>query len=189
MPRAAYSIAAERVRPTMPALVKVYGEMFSWAASAVVEEVFTIAPPPPRSIASMPYRRTKKTPSPLTRRTRSQLATSISCSGCCCPSTPALLKMTSIRPYRCTASAMPCSTEAASPVSMVTAYPSGSPAATRSAPSASMSATTTLAPSAANRRAAASPSPDAPPVTSATLSWNRIAPPRGTGRRRPSPAP
>ena len=41
--------------------------------------------------------------------------------------------------------------------------------ATRMAPASFTSATTTLAPSAASRRAVASPMPDAAPVTTATL--------------------
>jgi len=45
-----------------------------------------------------------------------------------------------------------------------------------------MSATTTFAPSAANRRASASPMPWAPPVTIATLSFSRMCAPRISGR-------
>jgi hypothetical protein len=72
--------------------------MFSCPIRPAVEDVLITTPPPVVSIAAMPYLRTWNTPLRSTAVTRSQLSSSISCSGCCRPSTPALLKMTSIRP-------------------------------------------------------------------------------------------
>src|ERR1700737_5568492 len=55
-------------------------------------------------------------------------------------------------------------------------------AATLAAPFSRISATIAFAPSAANRRASASPMPWAPPVTIATLSFSRMCAPRISGR-------
>ena len=62
------NVAAARVNPTSPALEKVYGLMLGLPASPVEDDVLTIAPPDPASIARKPARSTWKAPSALTAR-------------------------------------------------------------------------------------------------------------------------
>ena len=90
---------------------------------------------------------------------------------------PALLQRTSRRPQRATAPSITrCISEAraTSAVSATATPPDATiEEATRDAPLASRSTTTTRPPSWANARAIASPIPDPPPVISTTLSTNR----------------
>src|ERR671935_3011728 len=51
----AYSIAADRVSPMMPALANVYDEMLIWPVRPAVDEVMTSLPPPVWSIAWTVY--------------------------------------------------------------------------------------------------------------------------------------
>src|SRR5439155_12701396 len=85
---------------------------------------------------------------------------------------PALLNATSSRPCRCTTPSKSARTCASSATSQAANSPPTSPAADSPA-SALTSTTTTVAPSAANRRTVASPMPLPPPVTTATRSRNR----------------
>src|SRR5262245_20816714 len=81
---------------------------------------------------------------------------------------PALLKKTSMRPWRSRARCTSASICAAAPTSHATASPPIS-SATFAAPLASRSATTTCAPRSANARQLAAPMPLAPPVITQTL--------------------
>src|SRR3954454_7483754 len=137
--------------------------------TATNEAVFTTAPRPRSSRCGMPYLQHRYTEVRLTSCTRRQASSSVSriesSSG---GEMPALLTSTSIPPKRATAAAyMPC-TSSAEVTSARTNSPSIS-SASALPPSSSRSATTTCAPSAANRRALARPMPLAAPVMTATL--------------------
>src|SRR4051794_27528834 len=88
---------------------------------------------------------------------------------------PAFANAMSSRPNRSTAVETSCSTSASadtSPATVTTASPSS--LATGSSASPFRSPTTTRPPSATMRRVVASPMPDAPPVTIATLPSKRV---------------
>src|SRR5262249_40877025 len=99
---------------------------------------------------------------------------------------PALLKKTSTPRKRSRAGATYRRTSAAcvTSASTVRAFPPAFSTAIRlsASPAVEMSTRTTLAPSDANRRAAARPMPPAAPVMTTTLFWNRVTRQRSDGR-------
>src|SRR6266511_144786 len=106
---------------------------------------------------------TMNVPVRLTRMTRSHSAAARRWIGPP-PATPAAFRTTSSRPWSATIASIASATAASSVTSTICVSPSGP--GSRSTPA-------TFAPSSANRRAHASPIPDAAPVTSATLPSRR----------------
>ena len=148
--------------------------------SPEIDAVLTIAPPPkPRSSGTeslMPrnvlVRHTSSTRPQLSIAMSSRRAGSAS---------PALLNTTSRRPYVWTARSSAACTPSilAASILMLTARPPAAliPSATAVARRPLMSATTTPAPSRANRAAVAAPMPAPPAVTTTTLPSKRAARP------------
>src|ERR1700687_1191851 len=131
------------------------------------------------------------TPKTLTAKVHSASAPRTSVSGPATP-TPALLHRLSPRPNSAHARSARASTEARSVTShftpMLCAPDARNSAATCSARDASMSATTTCAPSATSARAIPRPMPLAPPVTTPTLSRSLMRlPPSHSKPRGPPP--
>jgi hypothetical protein len=116
----------------------------------------------------------------LTRMTRSHSASDTSAAADIPSMMPALFTSTSSPPKVSTAAATTCSTTAGSlrsPVTATAVPPAASISATTAlAVSALTSATTTLAPSPANRSAAARPMPEPAPVTTTLLFSNPLPP-------------
>ena len=142
-----------------------------------IEAVLITEPPPLFSISGIANFPPRKTDLTLTAITRSQSATSRSTT---LPGSrvPALLYITSSPPYSCTHVLIRELTESESDTStsMAMAWPPFSlmKLATSSAFRLRMSATTTAAPSSANRFELAAPMPEPPPVTIDTLSFSNI---------------
>ena len=86
-----------------------------------VEDMLTMAPPPPASMAGISYFMARKTPRRLTRMARSKSSTAIAASGAGMWPAPALLNAASRRPYASRVRATRCSTAAGSPTSVGTA--------------------------------------------------------------------
>src|SRR5438552_16454469 len=132
-------------------------------------------PPPARSIAGIACLQPKNTPFRFTRITRSQVSSFVSRTE---PSAggkmPALLKRTSSLPHAFSAAATIPSASLSSETSACTnrAFPPAAPISSATPrPAASLtSATTTRAPSRANRSADSRPMPPPAPVMTATLS-------------------
>src|ERR1700736_6754718 len=144
-----------------------------------VDDMFTIDPRPPRTIAASSRRRHRNVLRrlPASAASKSASERSARAFGWCPP--PALLKATSNRPYSSSVRSKSRSTDAASVTSVLTAI-ALPPAATmsRATPARSLSvraASTTRAPAAANRRAVSAPMPRLAPVTSATRPSKRLS--------------
>ena len=146
--------------------------------SPAMEAVLTMWPSPWAMNSGVNARIPWITPQRLTPSTHCQ--SSSVCSHTGPPAeTPALLQITWAVPKRSTARSRSASTWAASATSHTTAStsePSGRSATAAASTSASMSATTTFMPSARNARVMASPMPEAPPVTTATLPFSSSMP-------------
>src|SRR5215475_3855406 len=141
-----------------------------FARKAATLEVLMMLPYPCGRMTRAAARMPRNTPRRCTPRVWSQLATSISSMPPIEPGTPALLNMTSRPPNTCTQVATARSTSASLETSVGTnAARSPSSEASRPPRAASTSARITLAPSAANSRAVASPIPLAAPVITARL--------------------
>src|SRR3954468_17223546 len=132
-----------------------------------------IEPLPCRCMCGIAYLQQKKTLVVLTRMTRSQASIPVtrieSSSG---GEMPALLKAMSTRPCRSATPSNSARTDSSSLTSQATNSPPTS-SATALPASSEMSTAMTLAPSAANRRAVASPMPLPAPVITATRSCKR----------------
>ena len=103
MPCGAYSIAAVLVMPTTPCLADTYATDCAKPTDPRIDAMFTIAPPPPASIAGISARRQWKTPLRFTAMTAAQPSSGYSPVGACGPPMPALLTATSSRPNLSTA--------------------------------------------------------------------------------------
>ena len=172
MPSRAYSTAMTFVRASTPPLLAEYAAAHGCPASAAVDAVFTMAPPPASSRAGMAARQQAKVPVRLTASTRSQV--SKSCSWVrAVRRIPATLATTWRAPNRSTAVATAASETAGSLTSPVTST-TASPARSHLV---ATSRATTCAPSATSRSTVARPMPDAAPVTRATFPANRCTSP------------
>src|SRR6476661_9829469 len=131
--------------------------------------------PGPSPIAAIACLQTRNEPLTLTAITWSKTSSGYSATDAWLPNTPALAKATFSPPKRSTASRTAPATAAESVTSPTAPTATSAPSSetTRSTPSASMSATTTFAPSAAKALAVAPPMLPPPPVTSATFPSRR----------------
>src|SRR5271157_1250770 len=95
----AFSNAADFVSPITPCLLALYAPAPAEPTRPVIEDIFTIAPPPPcLSICRISYFRQSQTPLRLMLMVRSQSSSDCSAMGIQFPSIPALLNATSKRP-------------------------------------------------------------------------------------------
>ena len=143
-------------------------------SSADTEAVLTIAPPPAFIITGTACLMPSHTAFRSTATMRSNTSSGVSWISNSPPPMPALLNITSSRPNfeSAVSTSDLTSSDRLTSTAHATARPS-SPAASASALSNCMSPITTRAPSRTNRRVAASPIPDAPPVMTATLPSSR----------------
>src|SRR5439155_1297086 len=175
----ATSTASPRVSVTTAPLVALWAVTPGRGATAPIEAVFTITPPPRSFITGTANLQPRYTPRTLVAKTRSYSSSGSSQSGVIRCEKPALLTRMSSPPKPDTASSIIAFTSAeretsarkkrAAPPSLAIAE------ATRRPFSSFTSATTTRAPSRAKRVAIASPNPDPAPVTTAILPSNLMA--------------
>src|SRR5262245_63450731 len=151
------------VRSTTPAFDALYELPPSVPSTPSMLAMFTRLPVFCSTMCTSACLQTRNVPVRLTRTTRSHSAASSRWIGPP-PATPAAFSTTSRRPWSRTIPSTASRIEGSSATSAMRTSPSGP--ASRSTPA-------TLAPSSANRRAHASPIPDAAPVTSATLPSRR----------------
>src|SRR6516162_4802726 len=172
MPSGEWSAASARVKPATAALVVSYCRLPPPATTERTEATLTMAPPLLRRISGTAALAQKTYPIRLTSRISFQLA-ALASSTFSYLRMPALLMRMSRRPNFCAAPVTKSRHAASLPTSdcaKATLAPAvSSSAATRSPRSSSRSQNATLAPSATKRLTVASPIPDAPPVTAATL--------------------
>src|SRR6516162_774565 len=176
MPSGEWSAASARVKPATAALVVSYCRLPPPATTERTEATLTMAPPLLRRISGTAALAQKTYPIRLTSRISPQLA-ALASSTFSYLRMPALLMRMSRCPNFCAAPLTKSRHTASVPTSAcvkATLAPAvSSSAATRSPRSPSRSQNATLAPSATKRLTVASPIPDAPPVTAATLPSNR----------------
>jgi len=182
IPSRAWSIAMARVRAMTAPLDTEYG-VSPCGRRAEIDEMFTIAPPPLRRMAGMACLLASIMPVTLTRMTCSQSASSTSTT-VPRPPIPTLLSRMSSRPHRRTASSTMAPALSARVTSASNTAASPPPCSimvsVASAAARLTSTRRTLAPSRANRTAAARPLPmpaarDPAPVTIATFPSSRGA--------------
>src|SRR6516162_6585931 len=176
MPSGEWSAASARVKPATAALVVSYCRLPPPATTERTEATLTMAPPLLRRISGTAALAQKTYPIRLTSRISFQLA-ALASSTFSYLRMPALLMRMSRRPNFCAApltkSRHAASVPTSACVKATLAPPLASSAATRWPRSPSRSQNATLAPSATKRLTVASPIPDAPPVTAATLPSSR----------------
>src|SRR5262249_26014194 len=175
----ATSTASPRVRVSTAPLVALYAVIPGRGATAPIDAVLTITPPPRSFITGTADLQPRKTPRTLVAKTRSYSSSGSSQSGIMRCETPALLTRTS-RPAKAeTRSATIAFTSAARETSARTkrAEPPASAIAdaTRRPCSSFTSETTTRPPSWAKRIAIASPKPEPAPVTTTLFPWNLMS--------------
>src|SRR6185437_15136943 len=174
IPSFAYSTAAFFVRPRIPCLLAVYALSPATAISPALDDVFTIAPPPPDSICAIWCFIPRNVPRRFTAITRSKSSSLVSWKRSCTPM-PALLWAKSSLPCRSTtwATRARLSSDCDTSQGKNPAVPPASTISlTVSSPASrelSRSETTTDAPSAPKRTAHARPMPLAAPVTRPAL--------------------
>src|ERR1700684_1791130 len=183
-PRGARSTDMDRVRATTAPLDAQYEAKFAMPTTAATEPVLKTGPRPAATIARAATWEHTKVPLALTAKHRSQSSSEASITE---PLlfTPALLYSTSTRPYSSVTFWKAAPTWVISETSALTARArppaSAISSAVSMAASATRSTTATVAPSRANRAAAARPIPARAPVTTATwsLSLPAIGSPSG----------
>src|SRR5271166_4334035 len=172
MPSGEWSAASARVKPAIADLVVSYCRLPPPATTERTEATLTMAPPWLRRISGTAALAQKTYLIRLTSRISFQLA-ALASSTFSYLRMPALLMRMSRRPNFCAAPLTKSRHAASVPTSAcvkATLAPAvSSSAATRWPRSPSRSQNATLAPSATKRLTVASPIPDAPPVTAATL--------------------
>ncbi|MCY1448861.1 hypothetical protein D9M71_655680 [compost metagenome] len=170
----AYSIAAVFVSPTTACLAAPYAASLGAPPRPAIEATFRMTPPPCASICRIWCFMPKNTPLALTAKLRSNSSSSVSMKLFIGVRMPALLMPTSSRAKVPTAASTSAFTSASRVTSQVWATtlapPSRSSPANCSRPDTLRSPSTSLAPTAARRRASNSPKPLAAPVIITTWS-------------------
>src|ERR671914_998510 len=147
--------------------------------SARLDDILITEPPPERINAGMPWRQPRKVPKRSSLMTRQNSSTGASTTVLSCGvEPPALLCRTSRRPNWSNVARIAVRTLDSSVTSVrIAIAPLPAMCAVSSPAAMAMSATTTRAPSRANRTAVARPIPDAAPVMNATLPSRRAISP------------